>query len=242
MNDQSSNILNTLRCYITVDFDCSYLPPRLARNLLVDPAVPLNPTLFDALLNHGFRRSGRHIYRPHCDGCQECVPVRVPSQQFRPNRSQLRCQRRNQDLSQTPASAEFNPEHFELYCRYLAQRHRGSSMNNPTEEDYLNFLTCPGIETLFHEFRLGKQLVAVAVTDYAPSGLSAIYSFFEPTLNQRSLGTYTIMWQLREALRRRLPYLFLGYWIKNCRKMAYKNQFQPLELFHHGLWQKPNHL
>lgn len=237
MNDQSSNLLNTLRCYITIDFDCSYLPPRLARNLLVDPAVPLNTPLFDVLLNHGFRRSGGHVYRPHCDGCQECIPVRVASQRFRPNRKQLRCLRRNQDLTQHPAPAEFNAEHFELYRRYLAQRHVDSSMNNPTQEDYLKFLTCPGIETLFHEFRLGKQLVAVAVTDYVPSGLSAIYSFFEPALSQRSLGSYTIMWQLQEALRRKLPYVYLGYWIKDCRKMAYKNQFLPLEIFRHGLWQ-----
>lgn len=241
MNDQNTNILNTLRCYITVDFDCGYLPSRRARNLLVDPAVKMTPELFDILLSQGFRRSGSHFYRPHCDGCQECIPVRLASKRFQANRSQRRCWQRNHNISHRPARAEFNSEHFELYRRYLQHRHRDSSMANPRAEDYLNFLISPGIETIFHEFRLDKQLIAVAVTDYVRSGLSAVYSFFDPIMTQQlGLGSYVILWQITEALRRELPYLYLGYWIPGCQKMAYKNQFRPLEIFRQGTWQDLN--
>ena len=227
---------HSLRCYITVDFDCSYLPGRRARNLVLDPDVKLNSALLGELLNQGFRRSGDHLYRPHCDQCQACLPLRIPVDRFTPTRNQRRCLRNNVDLDHHAHPASFNQAHFELYRRYLNQRHPESSMANPSEEEYLSFLCCEGVDTWFHEFRLDEQLVAVAVTDHVPLGLSAVYTFFEPEMAPRSLGTYAILWQIQAARRLGLPWLYLGYWIEESPAMRYKSRFRPAEYFKNGGW------
>lgn len=233
---KNAPLLNSIRCYVTAGFDCGYLPGKDAKNLIIDPNLPINNSLFCDLLNGGFRRSGQHIYRPHCDDCQACIPVRVPVRQFTPNRSQKRCWRRNHDITHTWTPTEFNREQFELYQRYVNNRHSDGSMANSSESQYMEFLSCPGVKTYFNEFRLRRRLVAVAVTDYLPKGLSAVYTFFDPDLAQRGLGTYAVLWQIHEARRLGLPWLYLGYWIKECAKMSYKSMFSPLEIYRNGRW------
>ncbi len=225
-----------LRCYTTVEFDCSYLPGRRARNLVLDPERQLNSNLAGHLLDLGFRRSGKMLYRPHCDQCQACLALRLPVAQFKPNRSQRRNWRNNAAISHSSHAALFNAEHFDLYRRYLQARHSDSSMSNPCEEEYLDFLTCDGVDTRFHEFRLDGKVIAVAVTDHLPQGLSAVYTFFEPTLAKRGLGTYAILWQIHHAQQQQLPWLYLGYWIEACRAMRYKAEFKPVDCFQKNSW------
>lgn len=229
-----------LAFYATPDHACSYLPGRSARTLFADPAVRLDTRIYSRLTLYGFRRSGRHIYRPSCDTCEACVPVRIPVAEFVPNRSQRRAWARNQDLSPAACTAGYRQEHFDLYRRYVASRHPGGGMDNADPMQYLDFLTSNWSETWFQEFRLGNRLAAVAVTDRLEHGLSAVYTFFDPELRSRSLGTYAILWQIEECKRQQLECLYLGYWIGESPKMAYKASFWPLEAFHQGAWHRHN--
>ena len=163
MNKEDSG--HTIPCYISAPFDCSYLANHEARNLIIDPKLPLSDALLADLLNMGFRRSGGHIYRPRCEQCQQCVSLRIPVNQFRPNRSQRRTWRRNQDLQHSISPAEHKEDQFKLYQDYLAYCHPESSMNDSEQEDYLDFLTAPGITTRFHEFRLKGDLLARIETE-----------------------------------------------------------------------------
>jgi len=226
-----------LRCYTTTEFKCGYLSAQKARNLILDPEQRLTSNLTGHLLDLGFRRNGEMLYRPHCDSCKACIALRLPVEQFKPNRSQRRNWKKNAGIRHDTHPAEFNLEHFRLYQRYLQARHGDGSMANPSQDEYLDFLTCNGVATHFHEFRLDEQLIAVAVTDHLPQGLSAVYTFFEPTLAQRGLGTYAILWQIQYAQQQQLPWLYLGYWVEQCQAMRYKARFRPIESFQNGEWQ-----
>jgi arginine-tRNA-protein transferase len=215
---------------------CQYLPNQQAVTLFADPRAGMRTTRYGQLAELGFRRSGADVYRPMCPDCQACVPVRIPVAHMVHRRRERRVWQRNADLRVSLQSTEFRNEHYELYGRYLAARHPGGGMDQPTPEGYLQFLRSPWCETRFVEFRREGQLLAVAVTDELPSGLSAVYTFYEPAMAQRSLGTFTILWQVAEARRRGLPWLFLGYWIEACDKMRYKGHFRPLQALEHGAW------
>ncbi|MFT7413661.1 MAG: arginyl-tRNA--protein-N-Asp/Glu arginylyltransferase [Methylophagaceae bacterium] len=219
---------------------CSYLEAREACNIYPDPNQPMTNALYSHLIQYGFRRSGALAYRPHCLNCQACVPVRINTANFTLNRSQRRCLQRNQHLTISQHPASFNTEHYELYCRYLAARHQGGGMDNPTEESYVNFLTSSWSETSFIEIRDEKRLVAVAVTDYIQHGLSALYTFFDPDMRAYSLGTYAILQQINIAKTRGLPWIYLGYWISNCQKMKYKQNFSGIEGYINQKWQALN--
>jgi arginine-tRNA-protein transferase len=210
---------------------CSYLEGRRARNIYPDPNRPINKQLYSHLIQHGFRRSGDHIYRPYCPDCEACVPVRVNVADFKPNRSQRRCLQRNRDIQLKIKPAEFNSEHFDLYCRYLAGRHRGGGMDNPSADSYINFLISSWCDTAFIEFRLQEQLVAVAVTDFIIDGSSAFYTFFDPEMSKRSLGTFAILKQIELARNYELSWLYLGYWIEESPKMRYKSRFSAIEAY-----------
>ena len=224
--------------YATPPHECNYLPHHQATTVFIDPNFPKDNLLYDNLSQHGFRRSGEHLYRPHCRNCEECIPVRVPVRKFVPRRSQRRILQKNRDLRIVTKESEFEPEHFDLYCRYLATRHIGGGMDNPTPSSYMKFLTSHWSKTEFCEFRLKQQLVALAVLDHLQNGLSAVYTFFDPALKERSLGVYAILWEIEEAKRLKRDWLYLGYWIKGCRKMSYKIEYQPLEFYCHGTWQE----
>lgn len=222
--------------YSTYPHKCGYLSNQLATTAFVDPTLPKNNLLYDKLCQEGFRRSGEHIYRPNCHDCQACISVRLPVQQFTPRRSQRRVWQKNQDLTVFATTPIFEPEHFNLYCRYLATRHKNGGMDNPTPNGYMQFLTSTWSHTIFHEFRLEEQLLAIAVVDYLENGLSAVYTFFDPEYSVRSLGVYAILWQIETAKRLNLNWVYLGYWIKSCQKMDYKMEYQPLEYFSNGTW------
>ena len=226
-----------LDLYITPAHPCHYLEGRQARTVFVDPARAMDQSLYTLLAAHGFRRSGPHVYRPHCEGCQACVPLRVPVRGFRPNRTQKRVIKRNADVRTRLLDSGFDPEHFELYGRYLAARHAGGGMDGESPEDYRQFLLSPWGKTMLLEFRLDGRLIGVAVTDELADALSAVYTFYDPELDERSLGTFAVLMQIEEARRRALSCVYLGYWIAESRKMSYKAQFRPHETLTADGWQ-----
>lgn len=177
--------LYDLRMFLTTDYACSYLPDRRARNLVADPAVTDNP-LYTQLAELGFRRSGEHVYRPHCRGCTACRSLRVPVERFQPNRSQQRLWKRNRDLRVRVLPAEFDGEHFELFARYIGTRHAGGGMDPASPENYWSFVTSRWCSTWLYEFRLDRALLAVAVVDRMDEGLSAVYTFFDPLHKARA--------------------------------------------------------
>lgn len=226
----------SLNLYATPPHECSYLPDRQATTVFIDPYFPKDKTLHGTLLQRGFRRSGDYVYRPICKHCQACIPVRIPVHTFKPRRSQKRVWKKNQDLTVIETSCDFQQIHFDLYRRYLASRHKGGNMENPTPQDYMDFLTSPWSETVFFEFRLQQQLLGIAVVDPTEDALSAVYTFFDPDYSERSLGVYAILWEIELAKQLDLDWLYLGFWIGECRKMAYKIDYQPLEFYDGEEW------
>lgn len=239
MTRESSPSVNSrrVRLYASATFPCNYIPEQTAAHVFVDTQIRTDTELYSQLIERGFRRSGNFFYRPQCPSCQSCVPVRVPANYFIPNRSQRRTWQRNQDLAVTIVPASYNEEHFELYCRYLRHRHQDAGMDNPTPDDFANFLYSEDIDTLVFEFRETSRLLAVAIVDRVASGLSAVYTFYDPEMRVRSLGTYAVLWQIHVAQEMRLPWVYLGYWIKECRKMSYKTDFGPLEMLRGQNWE-----
>lgn len=229
--------MKTLQLYLGQEHACSYLTGRRAGSILIDPQEDVTSNVYSQLIEQGFRRSAAHVYRPLCQACKACVSVRIPVQAFTATRAQKKIIRRNQDLSVRAVSSQFRSEHYALYQRYIEQRHADGDMYPPTIEQYTNFLNTDLDFARFYEFRLNEKLLAVAVTDVLACGLSAMYTFFEPDDTRRSLGRYAILWQIQESQRLDLPYLYLGYWIKDCKKMNYKTQYQPLEGFINAHWQ-----
>lgn len=234
--------LKKLAFYKTQAHDCGYLPQQMATTLFADPHAIMTMALYSSLADYGFRRSGSRVYRPHCTGCQACISVRIPVERFTPSRCQRRTWKRNQDIQVTAHPAQLNPAHFQLYQHYVSSRHAGGGMDQEGIEQYERFLISPWADTVFYEFHCGSILVAVAVVDRLQQGLSAVYTFYRPTPEwaSRSLGRFAILWQIEEARRLQLPWLYLGYWVAGCQKMAYKRQYQPIEGYRlkEGQWQE----
>mgnify|MGYP001817081136 FL=1 len=228
--------LRDLKVYTTYPHSCSYLADQEATTLFVDPRQEVDQTLYSNLSQLGFRRSGSHIYRPHCSHCSACVPARIPVEDFKRSRSQRRTWQRNRDLT-IERTADIQDEAcYDLYRRYIECRHADGDMYPPDREQYESFLNNAWDWTRYYRFYDQNQLLAVAVVDVMLDGLSAIYTFFEPDALQRGLGNYAILWQIEQAREMGLDYLYLGYWIQNCQKMAYKSEYQPLELFLNSRW------
>ncbi|HEY9201119.1 MAG TPA: arginyltransferase [Gammaproteobacteria bacterium] len=226
-----------LSLYITREQPCSYYDDRLSASLIPDPQLPMSAELYSLLIARGFRRSGEFVYRPHCKGCNACVPARINVARFHPNRNQRRCLKRNADLRTRLVTARYSEEYFALYQRYLNTRHDDGSMANPQPEDFSNFLLNSWQSTLFIESRLQGRLLAVAVVDFLQTGPSAVYTFFEPAEAARSLGTFAVLQQIWLARLYQHPHVYLGYWIRNHRKMDYKRHFAGLELYRDEQWQ-----
>lgn len=218
-----------IQFYLTSPYPCSYLDGWKARSQVATPAHLIGPAAYSRLIQAGFRRSGHYTYRPHCDGCRRCVPVRVRVNEFSPNRSQRRCLMQNQNLVVTSRALEFDAEHYDLYRRYQSMRHAGGGMDQDDSDQYSQFLLSSQVKSLLLEFRQDGKLVMVSLVDEVQDGLSAVYTFFEPELSKRGLGTYAVLWQIEYARKLGLQYLYLGYWIRDSRKMAYKSNFRPLE-------------
>lgn len=203
---------------------------------MCDPQFEQNKTSHTALSQQGFRRSGSFLYRPQCPTCNACIPVRVNSTAFKPSRTDKRCIKNNQDLQVIPTPARYSAEHYALYSCYLESKHPEGGMEDQGPEAYEQFFISEWADTVFYEFRLGRQLLAVSVTDRLEDGLSAMYCFYDHRFPKRSLGTYSILWQLEQAKQQGLDWLYLGYWIDGCRKMQYKERYQPAEYFINGSW------
>ena len=216
--------------------ECSYLPLQRSRLIFVEPAERMDRAVYSALANQGFRRSGNLVYRPYCASCRACVPIRIPVSRFRPNRTQARIMRRNSDLEVIVKPSSFSESHYQLFQRYLGSRHADGDMAGSSREDYVDFLTSDWAGTSFVEFRDSAGLVAVAIMDRLDMGLSAVYTFFDPAHAARSPGTFAVLWQIDEARRLGLNWIYLGFWIEDCRKMNYKDRFRPLQAFIDGDW------
>ncbi len=228
--------LARLKFYATQPHPCSYLPDEQATTLFLDPAQPMDTQVYGELSEVGFRRSGDHLYRPHCQRCNACIPARLPACLFQPNRQQRKIIKRNADLQVRPVKPVFREEYYQLYSRYIEQRHADGDMYPPSREQFATFLVRDLPFCRFYEFRLDERLLAIAVTDVLPNGLSAVYTFYDPDEEKRSLGRYAILWQIGETARLGLEALYLGYWIRACRKMNYKTQYRPIELFVNQRW------
>jgi len=227
---------NQPKLYVSAPHACPYIEPETATTVLLDPDYAVNNALFSILLRSGFRRSGKTIYKPHCQNCDACVSVRIPASEYRPNRAQTRCRKINTDLHTTMVPAVFRQEHFELYQRYQADRHPGDIMDHSDIGQYREFAIDSSVETVFLEYWLEYRLVGLSVCDLPDDGMSAVYTFFDPELKKRSLGTYAIIKQLDYVNEMGLDWLYLGYWIKDCRKMHYKINFKPMFGFINREW------
>lgn len=216
--------------YVLMETACPYLPDRLERKVMTQIQGEESARLYSRLSRAGFRRSHNFAYRPACSSCSACVPVRVEAKAFRPGRSLRRIQRLNAGLAWRERPATPTREQFTLFNRYLRSRHADGQMSSMTFEDYRSMVAETQLETLITEFREANgQLVAVCLTDWLEDGPSAVYSFFEPALASRSLGTYMVLWLIEAARRRDLPHVYLGYWIAESSKMAYKARFKPVQ-------------
>lgn len=225
-----------MRLFHTASHACGYWSDRQARDLVLDPHDPRLGPAYAQALRWGFRRSGDIIYRPQCAGCQACIAVRIPVDAFVPNRSQRRTLARNTEIESRVVAAERNDERLALYRRYLAARHPAGGMDDHGANEFDQFLIGSWNDGRLLELRLHGQLVAVAVTDLTDDALSAVYTFYDPALAARGLGTLAILRQIAWARRERRRHLYLGYWIDGHRKMTYKRNFHPLEGFDGRHW------
>ncbi|MSP82138.1 MAG: arginyltransferase [Alphaproteobacteria bacterium] len=216
---------------------CPYLPGRLESKIVTELHGRHAQDLHDDLVRAGFRRSHGLAYRPACRGCDACVPARVPVAQFAPNRTQRKVWRRNRDLIVHELPAQATREQFELFRRYQRARHHDGGMALMGARDYQAMVEETSVATRIVEARRADgRLVAVSLTDVVADGLSGIYKFFDPDQSDRSPGTYLVQWHIARAAALGLPYVYLGYWIADCDKMAYKANYRPIEVLGRDGW------
>jgi Putative arginyl-tRNA:protein arginylyltransferase len=224
-----------LKVGLTPEHHCSYLPAEQEQLMVLLDTHLLSADGYESLLSAGFRRSGSDIYRPYCSACHSCRSLRLPVAEFKPSRSQKRIYQKNQDL-EIILSNQDKPEYYDLFAKYIHERHADGTMFPPSRNQYDNFLLCSWLAPYFVELRHGPQLLAVAITDPLPHSLSAMYTFYDAHHEHRSLGTFAIMIQMELAKKMGKKWLYLGYQVDGCRKMNYKRSFHPYQVLIDHVW------
>ncbi|MDK2973366.1 MAG: leucyl-tRNA---protein transferase [Candidatus Sumerlaeota bacterium] len=225
--DWNHLLLQDLGVPVGAEHECPYLPERqAAERAFLAEALP--PDFYHSLMDHGWRRSGMVVYKPACPGCQACTPIRIPVADFRPNRTQRRLLARNADITAEATPCTPTQEKLDLFVRYQTARHSGTMCTNWHE--FSSFLYSSPIATAEYTFRIEGNLAAIAIVDVGRSYFSAVYTYFDPDFEHRSLGTWAILWFIQRARALGLTHYYLGYFIDECRKMNYKTAFRPFEL------------
>lgn len=233
--------LQKLQFYVTTPYQCGYLPNQLAQSLIASPQSLVNTQVYSGLIQQGFRRSGKFAYRPHCENCRACTPVRLVLARFAPTRSQQRAFKQHQGLSVKILPLGYHEKHYALYAQYQSIRHAEDDSPNGTSKDdveqYRQFLCHSNVDSLMIEFSDAQgDIKIVSVVDVVGDGISAVYTFYDATDRKNSFGTYAIVWLSQWTQTLNLPYVYLGYWIPDSPKMAYKQLFKPLEKLIDGEW------
>jgi leucyl-tRNA---protein transferase len=234
--------LQKLQFYVTTPYKCGYLPQKLAQSLIASPQHLIDANIYSGLIAQGFRRSGKFAYRPHCENCRACIAIRLVLADFAPTRSQKRAFKQHTDLTANILPLAYKQSHFELYSSYQALRHSDESVGTlndaqTDEEQYRQFLCMSNVESLMIEFcDANNQVKIVSVVDIVRDGVSAVYTFYDASMLKASFGTHSIMWLAQWTKSLNLPYLYLGYWIAESPKMAYKQAFKPQQKLIDGEW------
>ncbi|MDF0605354.1 arginyltransferase [Neisseriaceae bacterium TC5R-5] len=236
MTDRETGQAVAIQFYATAPYACSYLAGKRARSQVAVPTEAINSEVYSQLVRQGFRRSGFYIYRPYCDACQACLPLRIPVAAFRANRTQRKVMRRLSAMEISVQPLHFNAEHYALYCSYQRARHAEGGVAEDDQQQYAEFILKSKVDSRLVEFRLAGELKMLSLIDCLADGISAVYTFYDPQDQRSSLGVFNVLWQIELARQCDLPYLYLGYWIAECRKMSYKASYQPLQILQGGSW------